>query len=201
MIENKLNLNWSAVEKALAEGTFSGYKIGVLETEKIFADLLKSKQIPGSTIERQIKYIEKYLSLRDKLDYSRHIYERIINEPHFALAREETKQIISGYWQAMLDIEEAVQSLSRWEKITLRLKYIWNLTAKNLRNVLLAVLAASALIWLLSETSAGKKTALFIVSANHFFIFKVLLWTLIVIASLLALGGILYFTTRSKKKF
>jgi len=40
MTENKLGLNWSAVEKALAEGTFSGYKIGILETEKLFSQNL-----------------------------------------------------------------------------------------------------------------------------------------------------------------
>ncbi|MFH1385781.1 MAG: hypothetical protein ABIG65_01905, partial [Patescibacteria group bacterium] len=63
MPENKLDLNWSAVEKALAEGTYSGYKIGILETEKLFEELLKNKQIPGSSIERKIKYIERFLSL------------------------------------------------------------------------------------------------------------------------------------------
>jgi len=110
MTENKLGLNWSAVEKALAEGTFSGYKIGILETEKLFSQMLKEKKIPGQNIEGKIKYISHFLSLPDKLDYSRNTCERIIHEPHFEISREETKQIISGYWQAMLDIEEVVGS-------------------------------------------------------------------------------------------
>ncbi|KKT25630.1 MAG: hypothetical protein UW11_C0025G0014 [Parcubacteria group bacterium GW2011_GWA2_43_9b] len=102
MPENKLGLNWSAAERALAEGTFSGYKIGILETEKLFEELLKTKQIPGDSTNRKIKYIQRFLSLPDKLDYSRHVYERIINEPHFEISRDETKHIISGYWQAPL---------------------------------------------------------------------------------------------------
>lgn len=201
MIENKLGLNWSAAEKALAEGTFSGYKIGILETEKLFNELLKNKQIPGNSVERKIKYIHRFLSLPDKLDYSRNVCERIISEPHFEISREETKQIISGYWQAMLDIEEAVESLSLWEKISMRLKHILAVSFKNTRYIFLAILAASAFIWLLAETTAGKKIAGIIIAANHFFIFKFLFWTAITLLALFAIGGILYFITRRKKRF
>jgi hypothetical protein len=200
MTEPKLDLNWSAVEKALNEGTFSGYKIGILETEKIFNELLKNKQIPGNSTERKIKYVERFLSLPDKLDYGRNVCERIIHEPHFEVSREETKHIISGYWQAMLDIEEAVQSLSVWEKISMRIKYSSGLFLKNLRNITLFILGISAFIWILGETSFGKKTAEFIVKINHFFIFKFLFWTIIVILSLLAIGGILYLITSRKKR-
>jgi hypothetical protein len=201
MAENKLDLNWSAVEKALAEGTFSGYKIGILETEKLFDELLKSKQIPGSSNERKIKYIQRFLSLPDKLDYSRHVYQRIINEPHFEISREETKQIISGYWQAMLDIEETVTSLSAWEKLSLRAKYLAAIFLKNTRNLVLIILATSAAIWLLAETYIGKKIAAGITVANHFFIFEFLFWTIIVLAALLVLGGLLYFLTKKKRRF
>lgn len=201
MAENKLGLNWSAAEKALAEGTFSGYKIGILETEKLFSEMLRNKQIPGQEIENKIKYIHRFLSLPDKLDYSRNVCERIIHEPHFEVSREETKQIISGYWQAMLDIEEAVDSLSFLEKLNLRLRYIGGVALKNTRNFGLGLLILSALIWFLAETSLGKKTAQIIAHLNHFFIFEFLFWTAIIIISLFAVGGFLYFLTRSKKRF
>jgi hypothetical protein len=201
MTENKLGLNWSAVEKALAEGTFSGYKIGILETEKLFAQMLKDKKIPGQNTEGEIKYISHFLSLSDKLDYSRNTCERIIHEPHFEISREETKQIISGYWQAMLDIEEAVESLGVWDKINLRFKYILGTALKNTRYLIVGLLALSALTWFLAETTFGKKTSAIIAQANHFFIFKFLFWTIIVIASLVVIGGILYFLTKKKKRF
>lgn len=199
-MENKLSLNWSAVEKALAEGTFSGYKIGILETEKLFSEFLKNKQIPGRHIENEIKYIHRFLSLPDKLDYSRHQCKRIIHEPHFEISREETKQIISGYWQAMLDIEEAIESLSLGEKIALRTRYLLGIILKNLRHIVLVILAAAALIWFLGENSWGKKISETAVRINHFFIFKILFWTVIVLFCLLVLGGILYFVTSRKKR-
>ena len=201
MTENKLGLNWSAVERALAEGTFSGYKIGILETEKLIQEVLRNKSIPGSTPERKIKYIKKYLSLPDKLEYSRNVYERIIHEPHFEISREETKHVISGYWQAMLDIEETVQSFSLWEKITLRARYIFGLFLKNLKIVAAVLFGVLALIWFLGETSWGQKVARFVVTLNHFFIFKILLWTAIILGTLIIIAIILYFILRSKRKF
>lgn len=201
MVENKLGLNWSAAEKALAEGTFSGYKIGILETEKLLTELLKNKKVPGRTTERQIKYIRRFLSLPDKLDYGRNFYERIINEPHFEISREETKYIIAGYWQAMLDIEEALTSLGRWEKISLRAKYFLGLGLKNLRFVILAILGLSAGIWFLVETKTGQQAGKLIVTVNHFFIFKFLFWTAVIIIGLIILGGILYVISRRGRKF
>ncbi len=201
MPENKLGLNWSAVEKALAEGTFSGYKIGILETEKLLQELLKTKNIPGSTIERKIKYIKRFLSLPDKFDYGRNISERIMHEPHFEISREETKHVISGYWQAMLDIEEAVQSLSLWEKITLRFIYFFGLVLKNLKIWAAAILGAAALVWFLDETSIGGKIVNVIISVNHFFVFKILFWGVIILVALIIIGGILYLVLRRKSRF
>ncbi len=201
MSENKLGLNWSAVEKALVEGTFSGYKIGILETEKLFGEFLKNKQIPGRHIENEIKYIHRFLSLPDKLDYSRHQCKRIIHEPHFEISREETKQIILGYWQAMLDIEEAIESLSLGEKIALRIRYLLGIILKNLRHIILVILAAAALIWFLGENSWGKKISETAVKINHFFIFKILFWTAIVTVSLAVIGGILYLISNRKSRF
>lgn len=201
MSENKLGLNWSAVERALGEGTFSGYKIGILETEKLFNEILKTKSIPGSTTERKIKYIKNFLSLPDKLEYSRNTCERIISEAHFEISREETKHVISGYWQAMLDIEEAVQSLSLWEKISLRVRYIFGIILKNLKIVALIAFGVIAGVWFLGETMGGQKAAHFIVTLNHFLIFKILLWGAIVLGGLIIIGGILYLVLRRKRHF
>lgn len=200
-MENKLGLDWSAVEKALAEGTFSGYKIGILETEKLLDELLRAKKIPGATIERKIKYIRDFLSFADKLTYSRHAYGRIMNEPHFEISREETKQIISGYWQAMLDIEETVQALSLWEKISLRLKYFAGIILKNLKEISVVFFSLTAIFWFLGETSAGQTIAKIAVQVNHFIIFKILFWGGIILGGVLLLLGIGYLILRGKKRF
>lgn len=199
--ENKLGLDWSAVEKALAEGTFSGYKVGILETEKLFKEFLKNKNIPGKDTGRQIKYIKRFLSLPDKLNYSWHTYQRIILDPQFDLSREETKQIISGYWQALIDIEEAIESLTRWEKISLRLKYLSGIILQRLKRFGVAFAGLIFLIWFLGETIWGNRIINALVLANHFFVFKILFWTAIILAGLAVLSGILYFILKRKSRF
>lgn len=201
MPDNKLGLNWSAVEKALGEGTFSGYKIGILETEKLLKEMLGQKQIPGKKTERQLKYVGRFLSLPDKLEYSRDICRRILDEPHFEISREETKQIVMGYWQAMLDIEEAVGALSLWEKMSLRLKYFLAILIDNFKIAGWGIIVLSASIWFLGESESGLAVARFIVNINHFFIFKLLFWTIVVVAAAALIGGFIFLIGRGKKRF
>lgn len=196
--ELKLNLNWLGVEKSLAEGTFSGYKMGILETEKLLKILFDQKKIPGKKIEAKIKYVAHFLSQPQKLTYSRQITQRILEEPHFEISREETKQAISGYWQAMLDIEEAIDMLSLWQKLSLRLKYYLGKLVSKIKKISYLILVVAFLIWLFAETSSGRKFMGSLVKINHFFIFKILFWGAIIIAGAFIITGVFFFVFRRK---
>ncbi len=177
-MENKLNLNWSAVEKALAEGTFSGYKIGILETEKVFTNFLEEKKIPGRDTDTKIKYVANFLSRSEQLKYAREIYKKIIEQPHFEISHEETKQVVQGYWQAMLDLQEALISLTAWQKLNLRYKYFMAQILKKIK-IIAAVLAALILLILFFyETQIGKKIAIWFGQGVHFLVFKIGPWIL-----------------------
>ncbi len=178
MSGNKLSLNWSAVEKALAEGTFSGYKIGVLETEKLLSDFLEQKKIPGRNNETKIKYVRNFLSRAEQLKYGREIYKKIIEQPHFEISQEETKQTISGYWQAMLDLEEAIATLTLFQKMTLKFKYWLGQLLKKIRLVALFFAILILIILFLYETSAGQKIAIALGKGVHYLIFIVGPWIL-----------------------
>jgi len=174
----KLNLNWSAVEKALAEGTFSGYKIGVLETEKLFKNFLEEKKIPGRDTDTKIKYVANFLSRPEQLKYAREIYKKIIEQPHFEISHEETKQVVSGYWQAMLDLAEALVTLSAWQKLNLRFKYFFAQVLRKIK-IIAAVLATLILLILFFyEIEIGKNTALALGKSVHFLVFKIGPWIL-----------------------
>jgi hypothetical protein len=177
-MENKLNLNWSAVEKALAEGTYSGYKMGVLETEKIFAGFLEDKKIPGRLIETRIKYVADFLSRREQLRYARGMYEKIIEQPHFEISREETKQVIQGYWQAMIDLEEALGTLSAAQKLTLRLKYFWSQAIKKIKIIAAVLAGLILLIIFFNDTAVGRKIIIGIGKGVHFLVFNAGPWIL-----------------------
>lgn len=187
----KLNLNWSAVEKALSEGTFSGYKMGILETEKIFSNFLAGKNIPGQNINAKIKYVTDFLSRAEQLKYARDIYKKIIEQPHFEISRDETKQAIQGYWQAMLDLEEAIVSLSSGQKLSLRFKFFYGQIIKKIKKIAVIFGALLLMILFFGETGVGKKTAAVIASAAHFLVFRIGPWILgLAIAGLLLWFGL-----------
>ncbi|MDD5589631.1 MAG: hypothetical protein PHQ47_00440 [Candidatus Portnoybacteria bacterium] len=182
----KLKLDWSAVEKALAEGTFSGYKIGIIETEKLFASFLKNKKVPGRNADDRIKYVSRFLSQGEQLKFSREIYKKIIEKSDCQVTLEETKQTVRGYWQAMLDLEEAIGTLSVSQKYEMRLKYLSKKTLEKIRTIAMAAAGLIGLTAFFYETSFGRHSALAIGRADHFLIFKIGPWVLgIVIAAIL----------------
>ncbi len=174
----KSNLNWSAVEKALAEGTYSGYKMGILEAEKLFADFLDKKSIPGKNVDAKLKYVARFLSRFEQLKYSRQMYKKIIEQPHFEISRDETKQAINGYWQAMLDLEEAIAILSTSQKLKLRFNFLYALIIKKFKIVAAILAGLILLILFFNETAIGKKTALALGNSVHYLVFKAGPWIL-----------------------
>lgn len=199
MDKNKLNLDWSAVEKALAEGTFSGYKIGIIETEKLFAGLLKERKIPGRGIEAKIKYLRNFFSLPDKLNSSRSIYKKIIEEPHFEISRDDTKKIIAGYWQAMTDVEEVIRYLSLWEKLKIKIKYFLAGLVKKIQKIIFIILIILAIFLFLGETSIGQTVFTYFVLIAHWIILKILLWLVIFLVIFYIIRSITRFLKRTKK--
>lgn len=199
MDKNKLNLNWSSVEKALAEGTFSGYKIGIVETEKLFAELLRERKIPGRDVEAKIKYLREFLSMPEKLDYGRSIRKKILEEPHFEISRDDTKKVIAGYWQAMIDIEEVIKYLSLWEKLKIKIKYFWaGLIPKIKKNCFVALIILAIFLFL-GETSIGQNIFTYLVLISHWLILKILLWPAIILFIFYIIRGIIRFLKRTKK--
>jgi hypothetical protein len=180
MLENqtKLNLNWSAVEKALAEGTFSGYKIGVLETEKLFKNFLEEKKIPGRDVNTKIKYVANFLSRNEQLKYAREMFKKILEQPHFEITQEETKQVVQGYWQAMLDLQEALVTLGAWRKLNLRFKYFLAQVLRKIKIISVSLAALILLILFFYETAIGERIGVWLGQGVHYLVFKIGPWAL-----------------------
>lgn len=187
MTDSKLNLDWTAVEKALSEGTFSGYKIGILETEKLFKKLVENKQIPGKDIEFQIKYLWEYLSMPDKFKEARQIYQKIASEINFEISREDTIKTIAGYWQAMVDVDEAVQYLTPMDKIKLQIKSLLIDYSKNIKKVATTAVIILILFLFFGKTIIGQTIFNFITIIAYWLIIKIGIW--VVIAALIWFVG------------
>ncbi len=181
------SIDWSPVEHALQEGTRSGYKIAVIETEKIFQHLLEAK-IGGDTVSR-VAIALPHLTAPQEMERARMMYTKIFEEPGFELSREDTKEILAGYWRAITDIEHIDP-----ETIT---PSGFSLAHIASRRTLLIAGAGSLgfliAVLLLAETEQGRSVATGIVTFAHFSIYTAL--------PVLAGAGILILGLRAYVRF
>lgn len=202
MLKQPSNIDWSPVEKALEQGGALGYKMAVIETNKIFNKVLEEKNFPGDNIDKKIQNIQSVFTNLDKLNYARAIHDKIISEPNFEISGEEAQHLISAYYQAIIDISQFRRS--RLHVIT-RIKFkIINLfrykAARWIRNtLLLLIIFFAAVVWL-NDTSLGRKISLKVVDLAHFVVYKLLLYGGIGIVVLLLIIGLVYWWEQKRNK-
>ncbi len=190
---------WQLVEKLLNEGTISGYKIAVIETEKILQAVLDDKKFPGKDISAQIENARMILENFDKLNYSRAMFNKIIKESDFDISSEDTKEIIAGYYKAISDIIKMdSKDIELKEKVNLLLqRYFYNFPVRIRNGFILVFLFLSA-VFLSTETATGKSIAEMVSEFSQFIFYKFvpMILAVVVIGSIIV-GG-LYYWKRKK---
>ena len=189
---------WQLIEKLLNEGTISGYKIAVVETEKILQEVLNDKNFPGKDISAQIENARIVLENLDKLNYSRAMYNKIIKESDFDISSEDTKEIIAGYYKAISDIIKMdSKDIEFKEKVNLLLqRHFYNFPVK-IRNGFILVFLFLLAIFISTETATGQSIAAIISNFSQFVFYKLipLIIALIVFGSVIV-GGLYYWKRR-----
>ena len=189
---------WQLIEKLLNEGTISGYKIAVVETEKILQEVLNDKNFPGKNISAQIENARIVLENLDKLNYSRAMYNKIIKESDFDISSEDTKEIIAGYYKAISDIIKMdSKDIEFKEKVNLLLqRHFYNFPVK-IRNGFILVFLFLLAIFISTETATGQSIAAIISNFSQFVFYKLipLIIALIVFGSVIV-GGLYYWKRR-----
>jgi len=194
---DKYNLDWSSVERALEEGTFSGYKMAVVETEKIFHQVLEDKKIPGKTPTSQIQFAKKFLGLPNKLNNARATYQKILSQPHFSIDRDETKDTIAAYYQAIIDLQENLARHLSWQdRISLRAKHLLDKTPNQLKKIGIAIAIFAFATLFLAKTSPGRQTAAILTSVADFIIFRIFAGLTMIALIVLIVFGVMYFKKR-----
>lgn len=196
----KSQTRWAGVENALGEGTFSGYMMGVLETEKIFREILREKRIPGLNFKAQIKYVRQYFSQPEKLEQARETYFKIVENLNPTVNQQETKDAIAGYWQAIKDIEEALSQISLKQKIGFRLKYFYQRFFRISKDYIVNIIFFLLLILFLYETNLGRNLAWRVGQGTHVLVFKILPWVVGTILGLLILFYVWKIINRKRDK-
>ena len=191
---------WDAVEDSLNEGVSSGYKIAVVETEKILQMALDDKKFPGKNITEQIKNAEVILKNPEKLNYSRAMYGKIINEPNFDISSEDIKEIEMGYYRAISDITKmSSKDIDFKERINLFLqRYFYGFPGKA-RRILILIFLFFLAIFLSTETATGCWIFGMISDFSKFIFYKIIPGILVaVVIGSIIIGGLYYWNSRKK---
>ncbi len=191
---------WDIVEKALNEGTISGYKIAIIETEKILSIALDEKEFPGEDIQQRIKSAEKVFKNPEKLHYARAMYNRIIREPGFDVSYDDTKEIISAYYRAISDIiEKEPENIDFIEKMRLNLQNQFNQFLTQAKKILFLLFLFFAGVFILIETSLGHSISKIVADFTRFLFYKVIPAVVAATIAALVIIGLFYWWQSRKK--
>lgn len=192
---------WDMVEDSLNESTVSGYKMAIVETEKILNMAFSEKKIPGKSCEEKIRNGEMILQNPEKLNYSRAMYKKIINEPGFNISQDDAKEIIAGYYKAISDIVDMENTrIGAKEKIRLFLERYFHNFPDLAKKIAVLLVFFFTMVFLSTETQHGRSVSEMIVNLTRFIFYTMLpaIFTLALV--LLLIIGILYYWQRKKKK-
>lgn len=192
---------WDMVEDSLNESTVSGYKMAIVETEKILNMAFSEKKIPGKSCEEKIRNGEMILQNPEKLNYSRAMYKKIINEPGFNISQDDAKEIIAGYYKAISDIVDMENArIGAKEKIRLFLERYFHNFPDLAKKIAVLLVFFFTMVFLSTETQHGRSVSEMIVNLTRFIFYTMLpaIFTLALV--LLLIIGILYYWQRKKKK-
>jgi len=190
---------WGMVDDALGESADSGYKMAVIETEKILQMALNDRKIPGKDISRKIKNAEIFLSNPQKLDYSRAMYEKIISEPGFDISSEDTREIVAGYYKAISDIiGTEPKNIPVKAKVNLFLQRYFGRFLQKTKGLIIFLFLFLLAIFISTETSTGNSISRALAAFSQFLFYTIIGTLLKVLAVAVVIIGILYYWQRRK---
>ncbi len=192
---------WDIVEDLLSEGSMSGYKMAIIETENILSMALEDKRIPGKNNSEKIQNTEFLIENPDKLKYSRAMRKNIISEAGFDVSSEDTKEIISGYYKAIMDIaNKDSNKFGIKEKTLLFLERWLGNFSKIIKRAIILVVLFFLTVFILSETTIGKSFSSSTAELTRYIFYKVLPILITAAIIILILIGIIYYWKNKKKR-
>lgn len=104
--KNKAKERFEAITRRLASNNASQYKAAVLEADQFADEVLKESGYEGANMGERLNGIEPGQLLSYEALKSAHaVRNRIVNEPNFALSREEAEELLDQYKKLFVELE------------------------------------------------------------------------------------------------
>lgn len=196
------SLSWEQVEDYVNEKDKGGAAMAVIETEKIFFEVLKKLKLPGKDTDQKVKNAKKLFSNYQSLSLARSVFKKIAYEVGSEIEVADIKEILTAYHEAIRDLTKAQEKkFAPQDKFLMFIKHYIPNPQVAIRNVAIGIISFFFLIFVLDSTGAGQAIVSALVKTSHF-IFSWVLFTVLLIIGvvIIIIGGILYFESRKKKK-
>ena len=194
-------LNWEKVEAYVNEKDKGGTAMAVIETEKIFDEVLKRRNFPGKTTDQRIHNARGTFSDFEALQLARDVYKKLALEIDAEISVTDIKEVLSAYHQAIKDLTKIEEKeLKTLDKVILFVRHYINAPRKLLKRAALSVVLFFFIIFILDNTSAGRSVVAVLVKVAHFIFSWVLLTLLLILGVVIIIvGAVLYFESRKKR--
>lgn len=157
---------WYEVEASLKEKTQSGYKMALLDSDKLLRHVLKEKGYPGKDLKKQLFWAGINLSGRTNLKNAIKKKDEILNDFHYRLSSFEIEDFLAAYKQVIEHVRNT-KKLELKRKIGLCFENYLFLKNTSLIKVISIILVVFFGIKLLSSTETGKLAVAKIVEVNN----------------------------------
>lgn len=194
--------SWHIIEDCLAEKTASGYKLTLIEAEKLLQDALKKAGYPGKNGDERIASSQHLFSNVKKIKIARDKAKIVLKELDYNLNSLEVEDAAKSYHQALMDVKTNPDAqLGIFDRFWALVTYYIPSKKKLFFTVSGVVLGFLLLIVFLADTEPGKNTTKAIIDFAHF-IFSWVITTAILIIAIVTIITltILYFENKRKNQ-
>jgi len=190
---------WTEVEACMAEGTASGYKMAVIEADKILRFVLSSKGYPGRGLKEQILLAGWRLEEKKALNDALKRREEIADNLEYRLSTFEAEDAVKAYKEAIIHFSSK-KPLKFKRRLILYYNHYLSLRSNFFKKFLLFFLAFFLTVKMLSSTGFGASLVGVLVEISNFlfswFVVFFLLGSAILV---LIMGSLLYFEKNKVK--
>lgn len=194
MIEKKklLASDWKIIEEYLIKDNEESLKMAIIEADKIFLKVVRSKGYKSKDEEGKILQAIKEMKNPEAFLASREKTRRIINEIGFEFGDPySAKEVILAYKEGVEDLLFGIIEEKRLQSFKYRfwgIYYFFYKNRKKFQKILIAVLVIVLMMLFIADTELGKNMFDLIIEKIHFII------RLIITALLLIFAGFFFVT-------
>lgn len=157
---------WREVEADLKEKTTSGYKMALLDSDKLLCSVLKEKGYPGKDLKKQLFWAGINLTGRVDLKDAIKKKDDILNESDYRLSSFEIEDHLAAYKKAVEWLLSA-KKLGYRRKMGIYIENYFFLKNTSLTKVIAVILVLFFGIKFFSSTEMGQNVVSKIVEINN----------------------------------